>query len=109
MSSVRIYQNQPPLKIHCWSHCLDFSKHGNNSRAVTKCDLIRALTETSILYIDGHTYGNMDGLIPVYPRKHLLCRGIIPYIWLNYLDKSVRSWANVNLRCDNSSNVLKYG
>ena len=39
-----------------------------------------ALTETSILYTDGHTDAQIhrwtDRLIPVYPQKHLFCGGI---------------------------------
>ena len=51
------------------------------TRAVTKYDFNNpaiTLTETNILYTDGCMDGQSDTwrtdkLIPVYPRKHLLC------------------------------------
>ena len=46
-----------------------------------------ALTESRILYSDGHMDQQMDTqtyrLIPVYPQKHLFCRGIIRSTDLN--------------------------
>ena len=54
-----------------------------STTAFTECDLIPppgALTESSILYTDGHTdgptHGRTDRLIPVYPRKNSFCGGI---------------------------------
>ena len=55
-----------------------------STRVVPKCDLIppvSTLTETSILYTGGHkdtrTDGRKDRVIPVYPRKHSFCGGIM--------------------------------
>ena len=43
-----------------------------------------ALTETSILYTDGHMNRQTDMLFPVYPRKPSFCGAIIIKVVIFY-------------------------